>query len=265
MPLTVNGIHLNYEQRGSGSNILLLPGLGATCHVWYPQLAGLSGLFRLTAIDTRGHGASGRPPGPYSIDDLAADAAGVISALALAPAVVVASSMSCLTAVRLAAVAPTLVRGLVLIGGFPVLSPSVREGMEARIALAESEGMIALADRVAAGALAPITHQQQPALVGLFRAGILANDPAAYVASIRAMLTADVTDDLPHVGCPTLVMLGEHEVVAPLPAAIELMRGLPSARLAVIPESGHLPFMERPHRVNALLLEFLAGLELERR
>lgn len=260
MLIEANGIRLNYEQSGQGPDLVLIPGLGGTVHLWYAQLARLSAVMRVTAVDPRGHGASDRPPGPYSMRLWADDTAALMRAVGLDRAVVVGSSMSAMVAVELAAAYPELARAVVLVGGFPKLAPAGKERMEQRARLVDEGGMEAVADQVVATALGAATHQNQPALAGLFRAGLLRNDPAAYSASVRAIVAADVTPLLEQVECPALVVLGDGEQVAPLPAALALRAGLRQAALRVIPEAGHLPFLEQPQAFNAALLEFVGGL-----
>src|SRR5204862_628967 len=114
-----------------------------------------------------------------------------------------------------------------------------------------------LADAVAATALGAHTHAAQPALVGLFRHVLLANDPQAYAAACRAVVETDVTARLAEVRCPALILLGSQEQVAPLPAALALKAGIPHAAVRVIPDAGHLPFLEQPALFNAALLEFV--------
>lgn len=259
MFFSVNGIELYYEQRGAGPDVLLLPGLGASTHVWYPQLRDLSHGLRITAADPRGHGRSSKAPGPYDIPMLAADAAGLIRGLDLAPAVVVASSMASLVAVELAASAPELISALVLVGGFPALSAEGKARFEQRANTAETEGMEPLADLVVGAAMGPHTHQTQPGLVGLFRQALLENDPTTYAASCRAVRDADVTDRLRQVRCPTLILLGEQERVAPLPAARALKAGIPHAEVRILPRAGHLPFLEEPAAFNTAVAEFIAS------
>lgn len=256
----LNGTTLYYEQQGAGPDVLLIPGLGASTHVWYAQLQGLASVLRLTVMDPRGHGCSGKPAGPYSMRQMADDAAALLRRLEIGGSVVVGSSMAAMIAVELAASCPELVAGLVLVGGFPVLGPAGKERFEQRARTAETEGMGPLADMVAAAALGAHTHQTQPALVGLFRQGLLANDGPAYAASCRAIRDADVSPLLGQVRCPTLILLGAQEQVAPLPAARALKAGIPHAEVAVIPNAGHLPFLEQPAGFNAALMEFIARL-----
>jgi 3-oxoadipate enol-lactonase len=260
MIANLDGLALNYEQEGTGPDLVLIPGLGAGVAVWYAQLKGLSPVLRVTAVDLRGHGLSEKPPGPYSLSLFAADVAALMHRLG--PAVVVGSSMAALIAVELAATHPERVAALALVGGFPVLGAAGKERMEARARTAETEGMGPLADVVAATALGVQTHQTQPALVGLFRQGLLANDPRAYAASCRALVETDVTPRLGRIQCPTLILLGSQEQVAPLAAARALKAGIPHARLGVIPNAGHLPFLEQPAAFNAAILEFAGGLPL---
>jgi 3-oxoadipate enol-lactonase len=256
----VNGTQIHYLQEGAGRDLVLLPGLGASVHVWYAQLKGLSSVLRVTALDPRGHGQSGKPAGPYSMRLLADDVAGTLRHAEINSAVVVGSSMSALVAVELAAAYPELVNALVLVGGFPVLGAAGKERFEARARMAETEGMGPLADLVTAGALGAHTHATQPALVGLFRHVLLANDPTAYAAACRAIRDADATPLLGQVHCPTLILWGAQEQVAPLPAAQALKAGISHAEMCVIPDAGHLPFLEQPGAFNAALTQFVAGL-----
>lgn len=253
-----NGLDLYYEQRGTGPDVLLLPGLGASTHVWYAQLRDLSQSFRVTAVDPRGHGRSARPAGPYSIQGFSEDLGELIRVLSLAPAALVASSMSSLIAVEVAARWPGLVSALVLVGGFATLSPEGKERFEQRAVLAETEGMEPLADLVVGAAMGPHTHQTNPGLVGLFRQALLGNDPIAYAASCRAIRDADVTVHLSGVRCPTLILLGEQELVAPITAARALKAGIPHAQVRVLPHAGHVPFLEQPAAFNSAVAEFLA-------
>jgi len=260
MEIEANGIHIYCEQEGSGPDLLLIPGLGASTHTFYAQLKGLSPVCRVTVMDPRGHGRSGKPHGPYSIGQMAADAADAIRALGIGPAVVGGSSMASLIACELAAAEPDLVRALILIGGFATLAPAGKERFEARAQTAESQGMGPIADAVAGAALGAATHSKQPALVGLFRQGLLLNEPMAYAACCRAIAACDVTPILADIRCPTLILFGSQEMVAPLSAARVLKTGIPHAEVVVIPDAGHIPFLEQPAAFNAAVQAFLTGL-----
>src|SRR4051812_32667127 len=90
----VNGTTIHYIQEGSGPDLVLIPGLGASANAWYAQLKGLSSVMRVTAVDPRGHGQSGKPAGPYSMRMLADDIAALLRQPGMGPAVIVGSSMA---------------------------------------------------------------------------------------------------------------------------------------------------------------------------
>jgi pimeloyl-ACP methyl ester carboxylesterase len=258
-----NGIAIHYQQEGTGPDLVLIPGLGASAYAWHGQLKGLSSMLRVTAIDPRGHGRSAKPPGPYTMRGMADDVAACMRSAGISRAVVAGSSMASLIGVELAAAYPERVSALILVGGFAALPAAGKERMEARARTAETEGMTPLGDLVSTTALGTTTHATQPGLVGLFRHLIASNDPAGYAASCRALVQADVTPLLGQVRCPTLILLGSEEQVAPLPAARALKAGIPHAEVAVLPGAGHLPFLEQPAAFNAAVLEFVAGLPKE--
>jgi 3-oxoadipate enol-lactonase len=169
--------------------------------------------------------------------------------------------MSCLTAATVAALRPDLVRGLVLVGGFPTLAAVGKEAFRARAARVATEGLEGIVDAVVGAGLGAYTHQTQPALVGLYRQALLANNPGGYAANCQAVAEADITPLLPHVTCPTAIVLGEQEQVAPLAAAKALKAGIPRAELKVVPRAGHFPFLEQPAVFHAMLLETVGSWE----
>lgn len=256
----VNGVRLYYEQVGQGPDVVLVPGLGGRTELWHAQREALSGCMRLALVDPRGHGRSDRPGGRYTIEKLASDLSGVIRQAGAAPAVVVGSSMSSLTAVALAASEPELVRALVLVGGTTGLAPAVREMFVQRAETVARHGPAAVADAVAAAALGTTTHQENPGLVGLYRVVLARNSRRGYAGSCWALIDGDTAPLLPLVRCPVLLVWGAEERVAPLAAQRALRAGLPQAQVRVIPGAGHFPYLEQPARFNAALLEFVAGL-----
>ena len=85
----VNGIELYHEEAGTGPALLLLNGMGGNTLGWTPLLPALSAHFGVVAFDARGAGRSSAPPGPYTIGQLADDAAGLLDHLGIARAHVV--------------------------------------------------------------------------------------------------------------------------------------------------------------------------------
>jgi pimeloyl-ACP methyl ester carboxylesterase len=261
MHISVNGIRLRYEAAGeSGPAVLLVHGLGGSSAQWGGVAQLLAPVCRLVMPDLRGHGRSDKPPGPYVLKNFVDDLGALCDALKLETCVAVGASMCGAVVLQLAAERPELVRAVVPVGGFAVQGPVGKERMTARAAAVEAGGMAGAVDAILAGALGATTHATNPALVALQRALLLENDPRAYAAATRAVVDIDVAAHLPRVKCPTLLLFGAEEKVAPLPAQSQLKRAIPHAVVRAIPHAGHLPFVERPGDVAAVLMEFLAAL-----
>src|SRR5689334_4353239 len=115
MPQTVqSGCHLSYRVDGNlrGEALLFSNSLGTTHELWQPQLEALSFAFRIIRYDTRGHGSSDAPPGPYTIDTLGRDALAVPDAAGIERAHVCGLSLGGLTAMWLGVHAPHRIRSL---------------------------------------------------------------------------------------------------------------------------------------------------------
>lgn len=260
MKAQVNGVSLNYEVAGeTGPTVLLVHGLGGNLRWWQAPASLLSGACRVVMPDLRGHGASDKPAGPYSVKGWADDLAGLAKAAGVEKCVAVGSSVSGAVVLQLAADHPSLVQAVVTVGGFPVLGQVGKERMTHRAAAVEEKGMEGVVDGVLAAAIGATAHAANPGLVALARAGLLENEPKAYAAATRAVVGTDVQAALPKVKCPVLLLFGAEEKVAPLGAQIALKRALPHAQVRAIPAAGHLPFLEQPAAFTAALMEFLAG------
>lgn len=261
MRIEVDGVGLNFEVAGeSGPAVLLAHGLGGSLHQWRGVASRLAPVCRLVIPDLRGHGASDKPPLGYSLRAFADDLAAVCRAAGAERVVAVGASFAGAVVLQMAAAHPALVRGVVPVGGFGAMGPAGRERMERRAAAVEERGLEGVADDVVAAALGPTSHATRPALVGLVRAALLANDRRAYAACARMVASADVTPALPQVKVPVMLVFGTEEKVAPLPVQMELRRALPQAVLRAIPRAGHLPFLEEPDAFAAALMEFVGGL-----
>src|SRR5438093_13182896 len=110
----VNGIEVYYEEHGSGEPLLLIMGLGANAEGWYGQVPAFSREFRLIAFDNRGAGRSEKPNEPYTMRQLADDAAGLLDALEIGSAHVFGVSLGGMIAQELVLSHPPRVRALVL-------------------------------------------------------------------------------------------------------------------------------------------------------
>lgn len=260
--LCINGIEVYYEQHGAGPDVLLVAGLGAHAGDWARQIAALAHHFRVTAFDNRGCGRSSAPDELYSIRQMADDAAALMDALGIVRAHVVGSSMGGEIAQELAITYPERVGRLVLMattaGGrwAHALVPAGGLAVELRRIAAYlrtaarrlQRRLRALSTRWAERGTRPPTPEPPPAPThGLRR-------------QQEATAAFDAHGRLQCITAPTLVLAGTKDRVAPVAAAEELARGIPGARLVVLPGAGHLMHYERADEVNRLLLHFLRTL-----
>ena len=260
----LNGsVALAYEERGAGTPVLLVHGLGYTRGGWGPAADLLEKRFGLLLMDNRGMGESDKPPGPYTVAELAADAAAVLAAAGLERAHVLGTSLGGMVAQELAIGWPERVARLVLVcttaGGasaYPMPERTVRlfgevPGLEPEVALR----------RMAENSLADATVRARPELVEQIYAYRLVNRPdlAAWAAQAAAGAAFDSRDRLGGIRAPTLVLTGTADNVIDHRNSELLAQGIAGARLEHFHGGGHLFLWEEPERFAATVGDFLAA------
>lgn len=233
MLIDVSGIRLNCETAGAGPAVALLHGLGGSAAFWPPRTGALAARYRLLMPDLRGHGASDKPPGPYSITRWSEDLLALLDALAVDSAVVLGSSLGGAVAQRFALDHPDRVVALVLVATSSEVGQKARDAYEARARSAETDGLAAL------GLSAP-------------------NEPAAYAAASRAAGSYNFTAELARVACPALILQGADDRMAPPGGSVIISRNLPGSELHILDNCGHDVFGDGLDRALAPLESFLA-------
>ena len=247
------------ETDGSGDDVLLIHGLGGTSNVWVPLMPTLM-RHRTVRPDLPGSGRSARVEGPLTIDRFVQAMLRVCSALNVERAHVVAHSMGTIVALHLANVAPQLVRSLALFG--PLLSPpdAARPGLRARGEKARSEGepgMQAIADAIVQSATSSDTRARQPAAVAMVRESLMRQCADGYARSCEALAGAQPADPA-QIACPTLMVTGDEDAIAP-PQAVRLIgERIAGARVEILSRCGHWTTIEKPGECNDALRRFYA-------
>ncbi|TFG47851.1 MAG: alpha/beta fold hydrolase, partial [Anaerolineales bacterium] len=119
----IGGIEFYYEIHGYGEPFLLLHGLGSSTRDWELQMGHFSNYFQVITMDLRGHGLSGKPPGPYSVRLFAADAAELLKVLSVHPAHILGISLGGMVALQLAVDYPDLCQSLVVVNSTAEMKP----------------------------------------------------------------------------------------------------------------------------------------------
>jgi len=258
------GINLSYDTFGAGDPLLLIMGFGAPGIAWMPVLPMLSG-FQCIYFDNRGTGNSDKPEGPYTIPDMADDAANLLAALGIESAMVYGISMGGMIAQELALRHPARVRKLVLgctMTGGPAAVPPAEETIAALISAFKL--MSTDAER-AIDILLPVVHPpdfvaahpevKQMALIG---AQIIPPTPPEVIdRTLEGITQFDSYDRLPSVKCPVLIVHGERDILLKPGNAEVLKSRIPHAEVFMIPNAGHNFFAEDPMGIHQRIVEFL--------
>lgn len=253
---------LSYADRGRGDALVLLHGFPLDYHMWDAQIERLSDRYRVIAPDLRGFGASRRSD-PFTLESLADDIHLFLEQLVALPCVLGGLSMGGYVAQAYAKKYPRDLRGLILVDTKAEGdSAEAKQGRQKMIELVRSSGAKAVAEAMIPKMLAEGTRKSRPEVVKTVR-GIMENCPAQTIEHALVALRdrPDLTGDLPSIGVPTLVIVGDEDAITP-PKFSELMRDrIPTAKLEVIRGAGHLAPVEQPEQVNRAIGQFMAGLK----
>ena len=260
--LSVNGVSIALEDRGSGPAILLIHGYPLGRSLWHHAVEHLAG-WRRIAPDLRGMGGSSLPEGPTSISDYADDLIGVLDALEVRQAVVCGLSMGGYVAFDLVRRYRKRVAGLILIATRAEEdSEEARRGRDESAARAATEGTGAIADSMLPRLFAPQSLTRIPATVAEVRSGILGMAVPGILAALIALRDRpDSRPLLPTLGdIPTLVISGAADAIAPPQGMLAMAEAIPGAEYALVEGAGHLVPLEQPGVTTDTIARFLQKL-----
>ena len=127
------------------------------------------------------------------------------------------------------------------------------------IVLVREKGASAIADEMVPRLLGESTRRDNPVVVDRVRSLIRSSSPDAIEGAIRALMTReDSTPLLSKVHVPTLIVVGEEDVLTPPALSEEMHRGIVASELVRIPKAGHLSSLEQPEAFNAAVGRFLS-------
>ncbi|HEY4408386.1 MAG TPA: alpha/beta fold hydrolase [Acidimicrobiia bacterium] len=261
MPLAKNGmVKLYWESVGEGPAVLLVAGQGMTVDGWWATIPVLARSFRVIAFDHRDTGRSSRMLWPYSVAQLADDAAAVLDAAGEQRAHMYGISFGSLVAQEMALRHPDRVEALVLgastAGGLATTMPSSLP--RSFFARAGAMGPEEAEWAAVAYTYAERTRRFHPERIVADIAHRSSSPPEAlgYLHQALAVAGHDAYDRLYQVVAPTLVVHGEQDVVVPPANAIVLAERIPDAQLRLWPGAGHMYIIDEP-RADRDIARFL--------
>jgi 3-oxoadipate enol-lactonase len=266
MFVDVNGIRLAFSDTADGAPVVLLVhGFPLNRSMWDPQRGALRAVgARVIAPDLRGFGASeAGPAGPLTMDRHADDLVGLLDALRVRePVVYVGLSMGGYIGFALWRRHPERVGAFVLADTRASADTPAARNDRQRIALLAEE---LDSPQPAIDAMLPrlfSPHLRAGSLPEHLVRGMMAStSPRAVADGQRGMAERpDSSSTLPSIGVPTLVIVGEHDVLTPPDEARLIAEGVPGARLVTIDQAGHMSNLENPEAFNEALLGCIATL-----
>ena len=255
--IRIKDVLLHYRLAGpAGAPVLaLVNSLGTDARIWDGVIARLSSRYRILSYDKRGHGLSDTPPGDYALDDHVDDLAGLLDHLGITRLALAGVSVGGLIAQGFALRAPDRLSALVLCDTAPKVGDAA--GWNARIDTVRRDGLGAIADMVMDRWFSPGFQQQRQDELALWRNLFLRSDPLGYAATCATLRDTDLSADISRIATPTLVVAGEADRSTPPDLVRACAAAIAGARFETLPDVGHIPSIEQPAALAALVQGFL--------
>lgn len=257
----VGDTEIAYDDVGTGLPVVFLHAFPLNRTMWDPQVTALVTESRCIAIDLRGFGESSGAE-PFTMDQYADDVAAVLDSLHIERAVITGLSMGGYVAFAFWRRHRARVRALVLADTRAAADTiEASERRRALIEIAESQGSTAVANAQIAGLVGKTTREKRPDIFDAMHRMMAQAPVEGVVGALEAMIERpDSTATCATIDVPTLVVVGDEDVLTPPKEARALADAIRGSRLEILQGAGHLSNVERPAAFNTVMSEFLAGL-----
>lgn len=255
---------LAYTDQGTGPVVVLLHGFPLSRAMWDAQVRTLAASHRVLAPDLRGHGESPAPDGVYTMEQMADDVAELLDRLGVAEPVVLGGlSMGGYVSLAFALKHPGRLKALILTDTRAAADTpeAARLREQTAQAVLRDGRTTTVVETMIPRLFARSTLRGRPTLVSAMQEVMERTSPSGVAGALRGMACRpDRRGQLGEIAAPTLVVVGEEDVISPPEEARAIAEALPNGRLAVIPGAGHMAPYEDPEAFNAAVLAFLKDL-----
>ena len=247
-------LNVSVEGRDGGPTLMLSNSLGCTLKMWEPQTKALTQLFRVVRYDRRGHGKSGVPAPPYSMERFGRDVLAILDDLNIDEVPWCGLSMGGMVGQWLGANAPERL-GKIILSNTACHYPDPTNWLN-RIKAVKEGGIAAIADTVIATWLTADFREREPQVTANMKSMLLATPVQGYLGCCEALSTLDNRASLPKIKSPTLVIAGRHDMATPVAAAEFIRSQIPGASLTIL-DAAHISNVEQPHAFTEAVIGFL--------
>jgi len=263
MKAKVNGIETYYEVHGKDGApwLTLSHSLACSVRMWDPQIEAFKDRYRILAYDTRGHGGSTAPAGPYTLEMMAADLRALLKHLNIERSHFAGLSMGGMIGQTFALQYPGVLTSLILAdttSRYPVEAAGI---WAERIKTVETRGMQPMVQPTLERWFTEPFRKSHPEVVERIGALIASTPVAGYVGCSHAIPQINLTARLKEIKCPILVICGEQDAGTPPAMAREIHDAAPGSKLVLIPQAAHISNMEQPQAFTRAMEAFLAGVK----
>lgn len=253
---TSNDAKINYQTFGDAAKPALIfsNSLGTNFNMWQAQIDFFQQDFLVICYDTRGHGASSAPQGPYSIDQLGQDVVNLLDHLNVEKATFCGISMGGLTGQWLAIHRPERFNQVV------VCNTAAKIGQEQawndRAALVREQGLQPIASTAASRWFTEPFIQSNATVVNNLQNDLAAGSAEGYASCCEALAKADVREQLKDINVPVLVIAGQQDPITTVADAQFMVERIANSQLFEI-NASHISNVELPNEFNQAVKQFI--------
>jgi 3-oxoadipate enol-lactonase len=259
MPMIdAGGFDINVKLEGpeSAPVLMLSNSIAADLSMWDPQAAEFARRFRVLRYDRRGHGKSGVPKAPYTMEVMGRDALAVLDKLGIGSVTWCGLSMGGMVGQWLGAKAPDRIDRLILCNTHYYYAD--KTPWNDRIKAAHEKGMAALAPAFMERWFTKDFREGHPDVIAKMQAVFAATPVEGFVGCCAAGRDMDHRDLLGRIRAKTLVIAGRQDLATPLAANEEICAKIPGASITVL-DTSHISNLGQPQAFTRAVLDFLDG------
>jgi 3-oxoadipate enol-lactonase len=255
--IDADGTAINVEVEGkAGAPILMFSNsLGTNLHMWDEQAKAFAKNFRVVRYDQRGHGKSGAPEGPYSIERLGRDVLAILDALELPRVTYCGLSMGGMTGMWLARTAHERFDKMIFSNTAP--KSQTPDSWNTRIGMVRAKGLEGIADAVLGIWFTKEYREKDAKTVARMREMIISHDPTGYVGCCAAIRDMDQRWAIADIKLPSLIIAGRGDNATPLKDSEFMASRIAGSELVVL-DAGHISNIEQSAAFTSALENFLA-------